>query len=105
MSDHKTGVPDEISEVIDRPDIDEPNMYRVILHNDDYTTMDFVVEVLMVVFRKTAAESTKIMLDVHNKGRGAVGIFTYDIAVSKIEQVYRLAKTREFPLRCSYEEV
>ena len=105
MSDHKTSVPDEAFEVIDRPDFDEPKMFRVILHNDDYTTMEFVVEVLMVVFHKTAVESTQIMLDVHNKDQGIVGIFTYDIAISKIDQVEGLAKAREFPLRCSCEEV
>lgn len=83
---------------------DEPRMYRVVLHNDDYTTMDFVVEVLISVFHKPAAEATRIMLDVHNKGIGSVGVYTYDIAVSKIDQVHDMAEQREFPLRCSCEE-
>ena len=83
---------------------DEPRMYRVVLHNDDYTTMDFVVEVLISVFHKRAAEATRIMLDVHNKGIGSVGVYTYDIAVSKIDQVHDMAEQREFPLRCSCEE-
>lgn len=87
------------------PLLEEPRMFRVILHNDHYTTMDFVVEVLMQVFHKTAAEAVKIMLDVHRKGAGVCGIYVYDIAVTKVSQVLRMAKKREFPLKCSYEEV
>jgi len=83
---------------------EEPKMYRVLLHNDHYTTMDFVVAVLMKVFRKQAAEATQIMLDVHQQGKGICGIYTYDIAVTKVAQVDRMAKEHEFPLKCSYEE-
>lgn len=79
-------------------------MYRVILHNDHYTTMDFVVEVLISVFHKPAAEATRIMLDVHRKGKGICGVYTYDIASSKVSLVHSMAKDREFPLRCSMEE-
>ena len=79
-------------------------MFRVILHNDHYTTMDFVVEVLMKVFHKTASEAIKIMLDVHRKGAGVCGVYTYDIAVTKVAQVHQMAKKGEFPLKCSYEE-
>lgn len=79
-------------------------MYRVILHNDHYTTMEFVVEVLISVFHKPAAEATRIMLDVHRKGKGTCGVFTYDIASSKVSRVHAMAKDREFPLRCSMEE-
>lgn len=86
------------------PRIEEPRMFRVILHNDHYTTMDFVVEVLMKVFHKTAAEAVKIMLDVHRIGAGVCGVYAYDIAVTKVSQVRHMAKKREFPLRCSYEE-
>lgn len=81
-----------------------PRMYRVLLHNDDYTTMDFVVEVLMSVFHKPAAEATKIMLDVHKKGRGVCGIYSYDIASTKIARVHCMSRQKEFPLRCSMEE-
>lgn len=81
-----------------------PRMYRVLLHNDDYTTMDFVVEVLMSVFHKPAAEATKIMLDVHKKGQGVCGIYSYDIASTKIARVHCISRQREFPLRCSMEE-
>ena len=86
------------------PLLEEPRMFRVILHNDHYTTMDFVVEVLMKVFHKTASEGIKIMLDVHRKGAGVCGIYAYDIAVTKVSQVRHMAKEREFPLKCSYEE-
>ncbi|HBH87281.1 MAG TPA: ATP-dependent Clp protease adaptor ClpS [Syntrophaceae bacterium] len=84
--------------------LQEPKMYRVILHNDHYTTMDFVVEILMVVFHKAAAEATKIMLDVHKKGAGICGVYTYDIASTKVSLVHNMAKRREFPLKCSLEE-
>lgn len=84
--------------------LDEPRMYRVILHNDDYTTMDFVVAVLMKVFGKPAAEAMAIMLDVHKRGRGLCGVYTLDIAKTKTDQVHAMAKKSEYPLRCSYEE-
>ena len=84
--------------------LQEPKMYRVILHNDHYTTMDFVVEILMAVFNKPAAEATKIMLDVHKKGAGLCGVYTYDIASTKVAMVHNMAKRREFPLKCSLEE-
>ena len=84
--------------------LDEPKMYRVILHNDHYTTMDFVVEVLVKIFHMPAAKATKIMLDVHQKGIGSCGVYSYDIAVTKVNQVHNLAKSREYPLKCSFEE-
>lgn len=83
--------------------VEKPNMYKVILLNDDYTTMDFVVRIIVEIFKKSAAEATKIMQDVHNKGRGIVGVYTYDIAVSKVEQVHRFARENDFPLRCIVE--
>lgn len=88
------------------PDIKvkKPKMYRVILFNDDYTTMDFVVRVLMEIFDKSAAEATKIMLDVHRHGQGTCGVYTYDIAVTKVKQVHYNAQKEGFPLRCGYEE-
>jgi ATP-dependent Clp protease adaptor protein ClpS len=85
-------------------EIREPKQYRVVLHNDDYTTMDFVVEILVTVFHKPLAEATKIMLDVHKKGKGICGVYTYDIAATKVAQVHQMAKIREFPLKCSLEE-
>jgi ATP-dependent Clp protease adaptor protein ClpS len=86
-------------------EIKKPEMYRVILHNDHYTTMDFVVEILVQVFHMSAASATQIMLDVHKKGFGVCGVFTYDIAVTKVERVHLMAKEKQFPLRCSYEKV
>ncbi len=82
----------------------KPRLYKVILLNDDYTTMDFVVEVLVGIFHKPAAEATRIMLDVHEKGKGIVGVYTYDIASTKIIQVEGLARQREFPLKAVMEE-
>jgi ATP-dependent Clp protease adaptor protein ClpS len=87
-----------------KPRLQEPKLYRVILHNDDYTTMDFVVKVVMAVFHKPAAEATKIMLDVHRKGAGIVGVYTRDIALTKASQVHEMARKGEFPLRASCEE-
>ncbi|ABN52448.1 MAG TPA: ATP-dependent Clp protease adaptor ClpS [Hungateiclostridium thermocellum] len=84
-------------------DFKKPKMYKVILLNDDYTTMDFVVEILITVFHKTAADATRIMLDVHRKGKGVVGVYTYDIARSKIALVEKMAAEREFPLAAVME--
>ena len=82
-----------------------PDEYRVLLLNDDFTTMEFVISVLMTIFHKTLPEATKIMLDVHKKGRGVVGEYTYDIAATKINQVHLLARQMGFPLRCTMEKV
>ena len=87
-----------------RSKLQRPPMYKVVLVNDHYTTMDFVVLVLVQVFHKTAAEATQIMLDVHQKGRGIVGVYTYDIALTKITQVEEMAKENEFPLKAVMEE-
>ncbi|MCX7921511.1 MAG: ATP-dependent Clp protease adapter ClpS [Clostridia bacterium] len=82
----------------------KPRMYRVILLNDDYTTMDFVVEVLTTIFHKSVAEATRIMFDVHQKGRGVVGIYPYDIALTKVTQVEEVASEKGFPLKAVMEE-
>lgn len=96
--------PGLFGETEDGTELREPKMYRVILHNDHYTTMDFVVDVLVKVFHKPAVEATKIMLDVHRRGRGVCGVYTYDIAVTKVTRVQTMAKLREYPLRCTLEE-
>jgi ATP-dependent Clp protease adaptor protein ClpS len=83
--------------------IKEPEKFKVILLNDHYTTMEFVVEILMVIFHKGIVDANRIMLDVHRKGRGVVGVYTWDIAVTKAEQVHSAAKANEFPLRCVVE--
>ena len=84
--------------------LDEPKMYRVVLHNDHYTTMDFVVEILVSIFHMPTTRAVQVMLDVHKKGVGVCGVYTFDIAVTKVSQVHQMARTREFPLKCSYEE-
>ena len=84
--------------------VKKPDMYRVLLHNDHYTTMEFVVDILIKIFHMSAAKANEIMLDVHRKGIGVCGVYTYDIAVTKVEAVHLMAKERQFPLRCSYEK-
>jgi ATP-dependent Clp protease adaptor protein ClpS len=87
-----------------REEEDEPSMYKVLLHNDDYTTMEFVVQILMSVFNKSIEDSTRIMLNVHRQGIGLCGIFTREIAETKVDTVHALAKESGFPLKCSMEE-
>jgi ATP-dependent Clp protease adaptor protein ClpS len=86
-------------------ELSEPRQFRVLLHNDNYTSMDFVVEVLESVFNKNAPEATHIMLNVHKQGVGACGIFTAEVAETKVAIVHHLARQQNFPLRCSMEEV
>ena len=92
----------ELLEEVEK-ELKEPDMYKVVLYNDDYTTKEFVVEVLRIVFHKPAIEATKIMMDVHKRGKGMVGVYTWDIAQTKVAQVHQMAKEREFPLKCSVE--
>jgi len=80
-----------------------PRMWRVLLHNDDYTTRDFVVEVLMTVFRKDERTAVTIMMNVHTKGVGVAGIYTKEIGETKVKTVEMLAKQNEYPLRLSME--
>jgi len=83
----------------------EPDEFKVILLNDHFTTMEFVVEILMVIFHKDDEDAHRIMLDVHRKGRGIVGVYPWDIAATKLEQVHSAARANEFPLRCIVEPV
>ena len=83
----------------------KPLMYRVVLLNDDYTPMEFVVWVLRVVFHKPLDEATRLMLQVHNHGRGVCGVFTFDVARSKAAQVDTLALKHEHPLQTRLEVV
>ncbi len=81
-----------------------PPMYKVIILNDDYTTMDFVVEILIKIFRKTLEKANEIMLNVHRSGKGICGIYTREIAETKIETVHTLAQAQGFPLKCTMEK-
>lgn len=80
-----------------------PKMYRVLLHNDDYTTMDFVVLVLEQVFLKSRSEAMQIMLSVHHAGVGMCGVYTAEVAETKVATVHALAQENNYPLRCSME--
>ena len=88
----------------DEEKVKEPKEYVVVLLNDDFTTRDFVVEILMIIFHKNPEEAKKIMLNIHNNGRGVVGIYTWDIAQTKANQVHAIAKQYEYPLKCVVEE-
>lgn len=88
-----------------KPRIEEPHLYRVLLHNDDYTSMDFVVAILERVFNKSTAEATRIMLNVHQQGVGIAGVFNLQVAETKVAVVHELAHKNEFPLKCSIERI
>ncbi|MFO7840207.1 MAG: ATP-dependent Clp protease adapter ClpS [Desulfosalsimonadaceae bacterium] len=85
--------------------IKEPPMFRVLLHNDDYTTMEFVVELLIEIFHKSIEDATRIMLNVHRNGKGVCGVYTYEVAETKVEMVHELARKRGFPLKSTMEKV
>jgi ATP-dependent Clp protease adaptor protein ClpS len=79
-------------------------LYRVVLHNDDYTTMEFVVEILETVFHRSPAEALRIMMHVHTRGRGTCGAYSFEVAETKVALVHERAKENGFPLRASLEE-
>jgi ATP-dependent Clp protease adaptor protein ClpS len=85
--------------------VTEPPLYKVLLHNDDYTSMEFVVLLLEKVFNKSTAEATRIMLNVHQQGIGVAGVYHKEIAETKAAIVHDLAQKNEYPLRCSLEKV
>ncbi len=84
--------------------LQKPKLFRVLLHNDDFTTMDFVVFVLQYVFNRNEADAITIMLKVHNEGLGIAGIYPYEIATMKCDKAINLARAREYPLLCTVEE-
>ena len=84
--------------------LEKPRLYKILLHNDDYTTMEFVVRVLQCVFYKDHTEAVQIMLDVHKKGTGVAGIYPFEIAETKVAMVESLARQNEYPLKCTMEE-
>lgn len=84
--------------------IQEPKMYKVIMHNDDITTMDFVVEVLVDVFHKTVEDASAIMMKIHTTGKSICGVYPREIAEFKVFRTFQLAKQAHFPLLCTMEE-
>ena len=102
MGQTGTEIEESVSSDI-RDELLEPPMYKVFLLNDDYTTMDFVVEVLMFVFQKSPEEATQIMLNIHKKGMGMCGIYSFEIAETKVDTGHMLARERDFPLKCTME--
>jgi ATP-dependent Clp protease adaptor protein ClpS len=86
-----------------RPRTVEPKLYRVLLHNDDYTTMEFVISVLESVFGKSPAEAYRVMMHVHTQGVGVAGIYPFEVAETKVAMVLERAKDSGHPLRCSME--
>jgi len=91
-------------EVDNELDVEEPKKYTVFLLNDDFSTMDFVIEVLMNVFRKSLEEAEKLMLTVHNNGKAACGTYTQEIAYTKVSQVSSMARKSGFPLKAIAQE-
>src|SRR5437867_4778476 len=87
-----------------KPKVKRPPMYKVLLINDDYTTMEFVVHVLQKFFQKSFDEATQIMLTVHHKGIGICGLYPHEIAETKVSQVVDYARKNEYPLQCNMEE-
>lgn len=88
-----------------RPKLKEPSMYKVVLLNDDFTPMEFVVRLLETLFGMDREKATRIMLQVHSHGKGVCGIYTYEIAETKVAQVSEYAQRHQHPLMCSMEEV
>jgi len=95
---------EEDGEIIVRDKVVPPSRYKVLLHNDDYTTMEFVIYVLKHFFNKTEEESHKIMLKVHHEGVGVCGIYTFEVAETKVQQVLDAAEVEGHPLKCTYEK-
>ena len=87
-----------------RPKVKKPSMYKVLMLNDDYTPMEFVVHVLQRFFSKSSEEATRIMLHVHQKGVGVCGVFTFEVAETKVTQVMDLARKNQHPLQCTLEK-
>ena len=99
-------VPDNEIDVLTESEtkLEKPKLFKVLLHNDDFTTMDFVVWVLQYVFNRNDPDAISIMLKVHNEGLGIAGIYSYEVASMKSEKAMNLAKAREYPLLCTIEE-
>lgn len=103
MATRKQHQEDGDLELVEKPKTKRPRRYHVVFHNDDYTTMEFVVHVLMKFFHQSETEATQVMLQIHHKGYGIVGVFTRDVAETKVKQVTDYAKENGHPLRCTAE--
>jgi len=106
MSDHKTDYDYDSGLILEeeRPDLKPPKQYKVILINDDFTPMEFVVQVLMMFFGMDHAKATRVMMAVHTKGKGICGVFSHEIAETKVDQVNEYSKINQHPLLCTMEE-
>ncbi len=108
MSEHEHGTEhqsgyDVVAEEA-KPKIKEPPLYRVVLINDDYTPMEFVVDILQSIFGMERTQATQVMLEVHTKGKGVCGVYNFEIAETKVAQVMGIAKQHQHPLLCTMEE-
>ena len=108
MSDHRFNNEDkggnDLAVEEARPKVKPPPLYRVVLINDDFTPMEFVVDILESVFGMERTRATQVMLEVHTKGKGVCGVFSYEIAETKVAQVMSIAKQHQHPLLCTMEE-
>jgi ATP-dependent Clp protease adaptor protein ClpS len=104
MAEEQHKVSHELAIEEARPKLKRPPLFRVVLLNDDYTPMEFVVEVLEKVFGMDRTKATRIMLEVHTRGRGVCGVYTYEIAETKVAQVNAYARQHQHPLLCTMEE-
>jgi len=104
---HKIGAENDHGVAVEeaRPRLKKPPLYRVVLLNDDYTPMDFVVQVLQKIFSMNRPTATRVMLEVHTKGKGICGVYTFEIAETKVAQVTGLAQQHQHPLLCTMEEI
>ena len=103
MDEDENNEQNSFTDTIVKNKLELPKKYKVLLHNDDYTTMEFVIFILQNVFRKNPIDAEKIMLAVHNQGVGICGVYTFEIAESKVHKVAQLAKENTQPLKCSLE--
>ena len=106
MSNHQTDYDYDSGLALeeDKPDVKPPKQYKVILINDDFTPMEFVVQVLMTFFTMDHAKATRIMMNVHTKGKGICGVYSHEIAETKVDQVNEYSKINQHPLLCTMEE-
>ncbi len=103
MPEREYGFEEEVA-TESRERLKRPPLYRVLLHNDDFTTMEFVVHVLKAVFGREEADAFRIMWAVHTQGVGVAGVYTYEVAEMKVERVTHMARAEEYPLLCTMEE-